>query len=294
MLTRDVEIRRRVWSSQEAFLHCERLTYAHYENFPVASLLLPKDRRKYICAVYAFARTADDFADEPGLTPAERIESLNAWEEQLNDCLNGSARDPVFIALAQTIDRFHIPMDLFRNLLYAFRQDVTVHRYEKFDDVLQYCQNSANPVGRLILLMFNYRSEVMLQYSDSVCTALQLTNFWQDISIDAERDRIYLPLEDMRDFGYVEDDLLSKKFTPQFSHLLAFEVDRTRELFQQGKALLSEVGRDLSLELRMTWKGGMRILQKIERMNYNVFRIRPKLTFADTLGLFLSTRFKVG
>ena len=194
-------------------------------------MFIPKDRRKYVCALYAFARTADDFADEPGLTPAERIESLNSWEERLNECVTGNAREPVFIALAETVDRFQIPPELFRNLLRAFRQDVTMHRYETFDDVLQYCQNSANPVGRLVLLLFNYRSDTMFHHSDSICTALQLTNFWQDIRIDIDKDRVYLPQEDMKEFGYTEEELMCKKFTPQFRRLLSFEVDRTRDLF---------------------------------------------------------------
>ncbi|HLF19940.1 MAG TPA: squalene synthase HpnC [Bacteroidota bacterium] len=286
MLTRDVDIRELSWSSQQAFRYCEKITYDHYENFPVASMFIPKDRRKYICALYAFARTADDFADEPGLTPAERVESLNSWEERLNECVSGNAHDPVFIALAETVDRFQIPVELFRNLLQAFRQDVTVHRYETFDDVLQYCRNSANPVGRLVLLLFNYRSDTMFHLSDSICTALQLTNFWQDIRIDVDRDRVYLPREDMREFGCGEEELLSKKFTPQFRHLLSFEVDRTRNLFIQGKPLLSDVGKDLSLELRMTWSGGMRLLEKIEQIDFDVFRARPTLTFADKLRLF--------
>jgi len=239
--------------------------------------------------MYAFARTADDFADEPGLTPAERIESLNDWESQLNDCLSGSLRDPVFVALAETIDRFQIPTELFRNLLQAFRQDVTVHRYEKFDDLLGYCQNSANPVGRLILLMFNYRGESMLQQSDALCSALQLTNFWQDIQRDAERGRIYVPLEDVRDFGYTEEDLLKRKLTEPFRQLLSFEIERTRELFAQSKGLLSEVGKDLALELRLTWNGGMRILEKIEQIQFDVFHVHPKLTFSEKLKLFFAS-----
>ncbi|MBI4428802.1 MAG: squalene synthase HpnC [Ignavibacteriales bacterium] len=292
MLTRDVETRHHVWSSRDAFQYCERITYDHYENFPVASLLLPRDRRKYVCAVYAFARTADDFADEPGLTTAERIESLNEWEEHLNESLNDSARNPVFVALAETIDRFQIPPELFRNLLQAFREDVTVHRYESFDDVLRYCRNSANPVGRIILLMFNYRSDSLLQLSDSICTALQLANFWQDIRVDLEKDRIYVPREDMRDFGYTEEEFVKRMFTPQFAHMLSFEVERTREFFFKGKPLVAEVGKDLAWELTLTWNGGMRILEKIEQLEYNVFRVRPKLTFPDKLRLLITSLIK--
>jgi len=289
VLVRDVQISRRVWSSQQAFEYCEQVTRRHYENFPVASRFIPKDRRKHVCAIYAFARTADDFADEPGFTPAERIENLNHWEGMLLDCSQGSVNHPVFTALSETMDRFQIPVDLFRNLLQAFRQDVTVHRYNTFDDVLRYCENSANPVGRLVLLLFNYRSEAMAKLSDSICTALQLTNFWQDIGVDLQKDRIYLPLSDISEFGYTEHDLLLRRYTPEFRRLLSFEVERTRDLFAQGKALPDTVGRDLSFELRLTWNGGMRILRKIEQNNYDVFRHSPRLGVIDKLALLASS-----
>lgn len=287
MITRDLDIRQRTWSAQDAFRHCERITSSHYENFPVASLFLPRDKRKYVCAIYAFARTADDFADESGLTPAERIESLNTWEEMLLECAEGTAHDPVFVALAETMDRFQIPVDLFRRLLQAFRQDVTVHRYETFEDLLRYCENSANPVGRLILLLFNYRSEQMAQLSDHICTALQLTNFWQDVRVDLDKDRIYIPLKDMRDFGYSEPDLLRRRFTDEFRRLLAFEIHRTRALYLKGRPLLSSVGKDLAFELRMTWSGGTRILEKLEGLNYDVFRHRPTLKLSDKINVLL-------
>lgn len=289
MLTREIEIPQRPWTSAEAFRHCERITREHYENFPVASLLLPKERRKYVCAIYAFARTADDFADEPGLTTAERIESLNSWELQLNECLSGNARHRVFAALAETIDRFQIPPELFRNLLQAFRQDVTTHRYKTFAGVLDYCLNSANPVGRLVLLLFNYRSESLAELSDSICTALQLTNFWQDIRVDAGRDRIYVPAEDMKEFSYTEEELTNMTFNPEFKRLLSFEIERTRDLFLRGKPLLSEVGKDLVFELKLTWNGGMKILEKIERNHYDVFRNRPILTLSNKVGIFFSS-----
>lgn len=289
MLTKEIEIRQRPWSSAESFRHCERITRDHYENFPVASLFLPRERRKYVCAIYAFARTADDFADEPGFTPAERIDNLNSWELQLNECLNGNARHRVFAALAETIDRFQIPPELFRNLLQAFRQDVTTHRYETFAGLLDYCRNSANPVGRLVLLLFNYRSESAAELSDSICTALQLTNFWQDIRIDAGRDRIYVPAEDMKEFSYTEEELKNMTFNPNFKRLLSFEIERTRDFFQRGKPLLSELGKELAFELKLTWNGGMKILEKIERNQYDVFRNRPLLTLSNKVGIFLSS-----
>lgn len=289
MLTKEIQKRQHPWSSAEAFRHCERITRDHYENFPVASLFLPRELRKHICAIYAFARTADDYADEPGFTPAERIENLNSWEFQLNECLNGVARHRVFAALAETIDRFQIPPELFRSLLQAFRQDVTIHRYETFNGLLDYCRNSANPVGRLVLMLFNYRSESLAELSDSICTALQLTNFWQDIRIDAGRDRIYLPAEDLREFSYSEEDLKNMTFNTPFKHLLSFEIERTRDLFLRGKPLLAEVGRDVGFELKLTWNGGMKILEKIERARYDVFRNRPLLTLSNKVGVFLSS-----
>jgi squalene synthase HpnC len=287
MLTRDLHIARRSWTPHEAYRFCERITYDHYENFPVASLFLPREKRQHVCAIYAFARIADDFADEPGLTLAERIESLNEWEEQLAEVYRGQATHPVFVALRETIDRFEIPHYLFHNLLTAFRSDVTTHRYETFDDVLEYCTNSANPVGRLVLLLFNYRSEGMMELSDSLCTALQLANFWQDVSVDLNKDRIYIPLEDIREFGYSEEQLFSRHVTQEFKDLLMFQVERAERLFQEGKPLLSAVGRDLAFELRLTWHGGMRILRKIDRLGYDVLTHRPILSRIDKAGILL-------
>ncbi|MGH2567659.1 MAG: squalene synthase HpnC [Bacteroidota bacterium] len=297
MLTRDLHIEQRRWTAAEAFAHCERITRAHYENFPVASLFLPKDKRKYVAAVYAFARIADDFADEParrkagepGMTPAERIEALNDWEMQLLESYRGVARHPVFLALMKTVERFEIPVELFRSLLQAFRSDVTTERYETFEDVLAYCRNSANPVGRLVLLLFNYRSEELQKRSDAVCTALQLTNFWQDLSVDLQKNRVYLPQEDFHRFRYSEEELFRRSFTQEFRELMAFQVRRTDALFWQGKPLLDEVGKDLALELRLTWRGGRRILEKIKRLNYNVLTQRPILSWSDKASILISS-----
>jgi squalene synthase HpnC len=292
MVTRDIKVMRRPWTVPQAFQFCERLTYDHYENFPVASLFLPKDKRRYICAIYSFARIADDYADEPGLTAAERIESLNDWEEQLFDCYRGEAHHPVFVALRETVERFQIPHELFRDLLLAFRSDVTTHRYEAFDDVLAYCENSANPIGRLMLLLFNYRSESMLLQSDFVCTGLQLANFWQDVSVDLLKDRVYIPTDDIREFGYSEEELFRGTVTQAFRDLICFELDRTARIFREGEPLLREVGTDLALELRLTWNGGMKILKKIERADYDVLQRRPRLTMVDKLSLMFSSLFR--
>jgi squalene synthase HpnC len=241
--------------------------------------------RKYVWAIYAFARTADDYADEPGYTLAERLDNLNQWEQYLVECYNNNPTHRVFAALAETVERFQIPIELFQNLLAAFRSDVTVKRYETFEDVLMYCHNSANPIGRLILLLFNYRSETMMQFSDSICTALQLTNFWQDVSVDLKKDRIYLPLEDLEEFGYSEQDLLDRTFNSRFRNLMAFQVRRTAELFVEGKPLLFKVGKDLSLELKLTWNGGTSVLQKIHKQDYDVLTKRPRLSILNKLGL---------
>jgi squalene synthase HpnC len=275
----------RHWSSEEGFQYCEQIARSHYENFPISSWFVPKEIRKYILAIYAFARIADDYADEPGYTLAERMDNLFQWEQYLDECYNGNPTHRVFAALAETVERFQIPVELFQNLLTAFRSDVTVKRYETFEEVLEYCCNSANPIGRLVLLLFNYRSETMMELSDHICTALQLTNFWQDISVDLQKDRIYLPLEDLAEFAYSEQDLLDRKFDNRFRRLMAFQVQRTAELFVEGKPLLSRIGKDLSRELRLTWNGGTRILQKIHKQDYNVLIQRPSLTTLDKLGL---------
>jgi squalene synthase HpnC len=295
MLTREHHIAERFWSLDDAYRYCEHLTHNHYENFPVASILLPSDKRKHVSAIYAFARTADDLADEPrtdalrrglSMSVAERIDALYEWEEQLVDCFNGYAQHPVFIALGRTVERFQMPLELFQNLLTAFRSDVTTHRYETFDDVLAYCRNSANPVGRLVLMLFNYRSERLMEHSDAICTALQLTNFWQDVAVDLEKRRVYLPLEDIRRFDYSEEELLARRTTEEFRALMKFQVERTESLFNEGKPLLREVGRDLALELRATWHGGRRILEKIKQQRYDVFARRPKLTMRDATSVF--------
>ena len=273
------------WSSEDGFRYCEQIARSHYENFPIASWFVPKEIRKYIWAIYAFARIADDYADEPGYTLAERMDNLFQWEQYLDECYNGNPTHRVFAALADTVERFQIPVELFQNLLTAFRSDVTVKRYATYEEVLEYCCNSANPIGRLVLILFNYRSETMMELSDHICTALQLTNFWQDISVDLQKDRIYLPLEDLEEFAYSEQDLLERKFDNRFRKLMVFQVQRTAEFFVEGKPLLSRIGKDLSRELRLTWNGGTRILQKIHKQDYNVLIQRPALSTLDKLGL---------
>ena len=283
-----------------AFAYCERMARAHYENFPVGSLLAPKDRRKHVYSIYAFARTADDFADEAyetgELTEAQRLTSLDDWERKLEDCYRGRADHPVFIALAETVRELRLPIQLFRDLLSAFKQDVVKRRYADFDEVLDYCARSANPVGRLILLLFDYREEGLAELSDCVCTALQLTNFWQDVEVDIRKDRIYLPQNEMARFGVSDDDLLEKRFSAGYAALLKFQVERTWEMFNRGKPLPNLVSGRLAIELRLTWLGGTRILKRIEEMGYDTLNARPKISTADKIALLVKAlrRFDAG
>ncbi len=287
-------------SVAEAFAYCERLARTHYENFPVGSLLAPKKARRHIYSVYAFARTADDFADEGyetgELTEAERLEALDDWERKLEDCYQGRADHPVFVALAETARELRLPIQLFRDLLSAFKQDVVKRRYADFDEVLDYCARSANPVGRLILLLFGYREERLRDLSDCICTALQLANFWQDVEVDIRKDRIYLPQNEMARFGVSVDDLREKKFSDRYAALLKFQVERTWELFNRGKPLPNLVKGRLAVELRLTWLGGTRILERIEEIGYDTLNARPKISTADKIALLVKAlrRFEGG
>jgi squalene synthase HpnC len=277
-----------------AYAECRRIARRHYENFPTASLFVPGDKRDALAAVYAFARYADDLADEPGVEG--RLEKLAAWRAELEDCCAGNARRPVFVALHDAINTFRLSPEHFQNLLRAFEQDVLVNRRPDFQSVLSYCANSANPVGRLVLELFNHRDPELIALSDNICTALQLTNFWQDVAVDFERDRVYLPLDDLQRFGLTLEDLA--KFMPprgnapdeRWGQLMAFEIARTREFFEQGKALPEKVSRELRLQLRLTWLGGMAILDRIESAGYDVFRRRPSLGRWNFLKLYFRAR----
>jgi squalene synthase HpnC len=268
-----------------AFAFCERLTRAHYENFPVGSLLIPAALRRHVYSIYAFARTADDFADEGyeqgEVAEAERLAALQRWEAQLDECYQGRAANPIFVALAETVRELQLPAQLFRDLLAAFKQDVVKRRYADFDEVLDYCRCSANPVGRLILRLFGYRDARLDELSDQICTALQLANFWQDVAVDIQKDRVYLPQTELAQFGVTVDDLRAGRCTANYRALLKFQVERTRALLLQGQALPSQVSGRLALELRLTWHGGMRILELIERQSYDTLSARPKITGFD-------------
>lgn len=262
-----------------AYAHCERFARQHYENFPVASRLLPAAMRPHIAAIYAFARIADDFADEPGRTDGERLRLLDEWQRKLHD--EPAPNDSVFLALHHTIATHHLPVGLFDDLLSAFRQDVTKHRYATWDEVLDYCRRSANPVGRLVLRVAGCGDDRLDAASDAVCTALQLTNFWQDLERDWSNGRLYVPLADRDAAGARDEDLDAGRITPEWRSVLGEMAARTRELFDRGRPVCDGVRGRLRWELRLTWLGGRRILDKLERSGFDVFQHRPTLSAAD-------------
>jgi len=271
-----------------AYAECRRLARRHYENFPVASYLLPRDKRDALAAIYAFARYADDIADEPGVEG--RLRLLAEWRQKLRDCYASRADHPVFIALRDTVERFRLSPEHCENLLSAFEQDVRVNRRPDFASLLAYCSCSANPVGRLVLELFGHRDPDLFGLSDSVCSALQLTNFWQDVPTDLARDRIYLPLEDLQRFQYTLEDLQAHRVDPHWRDLMACEIARTRQLFEQGRGLPERVVPALQRQLRLTWLGGMTILARIEAAGYDVFRRRPALGAIDFIRLYFRAR----
>ena len=240
--------------------------------------------RRHVAAVYAFARTADDFADEKQNADSA-LSLLEGWEKNLRLCYEGQAKFPVFVALADTARRFDLPMQLFLDLLDVFKQDVTVDRYRAFADILDYCRRSANPVGRLVLLLFGHNQEKWFTYSDAICTALQLTNFWQDVAVDWQKGRIYIPQEDFNRFGYSDEQLGRGECNAAFQKMMDFQVERTQGLFRQGEPLLGETQGRLRMELTLVWLGGMRILEKIRKVEFDVFTKRPTLDWKDKIGM---------
>ncbi|MGB2957273.1 MAG: squalene synthase HpnC [Bacteroidota bacterium] len=278
--------------TRKAFRHCLEVARRHYENFPVASIFIPWDLRPHVAAIYAFARAADDMADEGTDPPAARLERLDAWERRLDACYRGEPDHPVFVALADTVRRYDISRKPLADLLQAFRMDVTRTRYDRFEDLMEYCRHSANPIGHLVLSLFDKAGERNGELSDLICTALQLTNFWQDVSLDWEKGRLYVPLEDLARFGYTEDDLRHAVADDRFRRLMEFEVSRTREMFRTGKELLSHVGGALRFELLLTYRGGMAVLDAIENQGYAVLSDRPVLSAWDKISIGLSAMLR--
>ena len=264
--------------------YCARLARSHYENFSVASWFLPKRLRQHFFNVYAYCRISDDLGDEVGNTNAS-LALLDQWQRELDACYEGSPKHPVFVALAETVRTFDIPKHEFSDLLTAFRQDQTITRFQTFDDVLAYCRYSANPVGHLVLYLCGYRDTERQQLSDFTCTALQLANFWQDVSVDYAKDRIYLPLEDMGRFGVTEDDIAQKRNSPAFCQMMKFEVERARDWFRQGLPLIGKVDRELAVDLGLFSRGGLEILSAIEKQNFAVLGNRPAISKTRKLAL---------
>ena len=273
---------------------------AHYENFPVASWLLPKAMRPHVAAVYAFARTADDFADEGRRPPEERLRLLDDWERRLHACVEAGQQDPadqIFLAVGQTIRTCNLPVTLFEDLLSAFRQDITTHRYETWPAVLDYCRRSADPVGRLVLRIAGYDDPRLDRASDALCTALQLTNFWQDIGRDWQKGRLYVPLEDVDACHAAMRDLSDLRMTEPWQCALHRVARRTHELFDAGRPVCDGVSGRLRYELRLTWLGGMRVLERLAKNDFNVFVARPALGATDALplaGRMLTWKTSVG
>lgn len=261
-----------------AYAECLRLAERHYENFTVASRLLPPRLRPHLAAIYAFCRRVDDLGDE---LAGDRLAALDAWEAELDRCFDGRPETPTFCALQHTVATFALPREPFARLIAANRRDQRQHAYATFTDLLSYCECSANPVGRLVLALYGYRDEERARLSDATCTALQLTNFWQDAGQDARRGRIYVPLEDLARHGCAPDDLLQAHAHPGLRRLFAFQVRRTRALFARGAPLERLVPLRLAVQLRMYRLGGLAVLDALARQGYDPLRRRPVLRPTD-------------
>ena len=268
----------------EAREYCAHLARTHYENFSVATWFLPRRLRQHFFNVYAYCRISDDLGDEVGDTAAS-LALLDQWQRELDACYSGSPKHPVFVALAETVRQCTIPKHEFSDLLTAFRQDQTVTRFETFDDVLAYCRYSANPVGHLVLYLCGYRDAERQQLSDFTCTALQLANFWQDVSVDYAKGRIYLPLEDLRRFAVTEDQIAQNQNTAAFIEMMKFEVERAHDWFRRGLPLAGKVDRALAIDLELFTRGGQEILHAIERQGFAVLGDRPAISKPRKLAL---------
>ena len=307
----------RVQDRDAAFRYCERLARTHYENFTVGSLLIPREARRHIYAIYAYCRWVDDLGDEgaaglyrslahAGWRPqsASGLDStadlrgtklglLDSWQEELEACYVGEPSHPVMVALQETVRRFDIPRDPFLKLIEANRMEQRNNRYRTYQDLAYYCDHSANPVGRLFLYLFGYRDEERQRLSDLTCTALQLANFWQDVARDYRIGRIYMPLEDMERFGYTEEQLAAGVANGAFRGLMAFEVDRAREMFREGLKLVDTLDGRIRPDVTMFTAGGMAVLRAIERQGYDVLSRRPSVSRTRKAMLFLAAWARV-
>jgi len=284
---------------EATFAACEHLAKTHYENFSVGSRLLPKHLRKHFYSIYAFSRGVDDLGDE---ADGDRLGLLNLWEQQLDSCYpsgeseSGDPTHPYFVALAETIRSFDIPAEPFQRLIEANRRDQTITRHQTFDDVLEYCTYSANPVGHLVLYLSGIRDPQLHELANKTCTGLQLVNFWQDVGVDLEIGRIYIPQEDLQRFGVTESQIAGREHDENFEALMRFQVDRARQLFIDGYSLADHLDSSLRSDFALFARGGLAILQAIERQNYAVLGNRPRISKLGKIRIFASTwiRSKLG
>jgi squalene synthase HpnC len=278
---------KRTWPLDESLAYTRWLATHHYENFQIVSFLLPKRLHQDFYNVYAFCRWADDLGDEIGDT-AESLRLLKWWREELHAMYAGESGHPVFVALAGTVARHQLPIEPFDDLITAFQQDQTVTRYANFEELFRYCRYSANPVGRLVLGLCGYRDAARHELSDATCTALQLANFWQDVTFDWAKDRVYLPLDVLARHGSSVDAIATRRFDQNFRAAMKESVDVARGLFLKGLPLAGQVDRRLAIDLELFSRGGMKVLEKIERQDYNVLAARPAISKVERVGLLLS------
>ena len=281
----------RTWTETESLAYTRWLATSHYENFHVVSFLLPKHLHQDFYNVYSFCRWSDDLGDEIGDT-SESLRLLGWWRGELDRMYAGEVQHPVFVALMGTVRRHDLPIEPFSDLIHAFVHDQTTTRYDTWSDVLGYCRYSANPVGRLLLYLCGYRDPERQRLSDATCTALQLANFWQDVSVDLLKDRVYIPREAMRAHGYSEAELFAGVEDARFQAVMRDIVDRARGLFLEGLPLAGTVNRRLSVDLELFSRGGMLVLDKIERQQYRVLHRRPAIGKVERARLLVSTLFR--
>jgi len=265
---------------EACYRYCEALCRAKHHNYPVGSMFARSQLRKHIFALFAFARVADDFADEAAYE-GRRARELDRWEEQLHDAYRGRAEHPVFVALADTVDKFALPITEFTEMLSGFRTDLERKRYATFDELLSYTRQAAAPIGRLLLYIGGYRAPELHAYAEDLANALAVARLIQDVAQDWDRGRVYLPAEDLRHFGVTEHDIATRRVSPAVANLVRFEVARARALFERARPLVDIVGSDLAVELALTWHGGMRMLDKIESTGKRLLVRRPQLDAAD-------------
>jgi squalene synthase HpnC len=277
---------RREWTPAESLDYTRWLATSHYENFHVVSFLLPKRLHQDFYNVYSFCRWADDLGDEIGDT-AESLRLLAWWRGELRRMYEGTASHPVFVALQGTVARTQLPITPFDDLITAFEQDQTVTRYRNFDEVFDYCKYSANPVGRLVLGLCGYQDAPRQELSDATCTALQLANFWQDVTVDWQKDRVYLPLDLLEKHGYEVTGIAERRFDHRFRAVMKEAVEVARALFMKGLPLADRVDRRLAIDLELFSRGGLKVLEKIERQDYNVLAARPAVSKIERVGLLL-------